>query len=85
VDDPDTEQKMYLHVYTGIEQVRSPARLDPIIEFVACAPGDFIQLIPEIRRFAGSPLTSRPAMPILVTAAVLHPLKPRLRSCALQR
>ena len=54
-DDPDVDREMYLHVYTGIEQVRSPACLDLIVEFVACAPEDVIRLISEIRRLRGQP------------------------------
>jgi hypothetical protein len=52
-DDTDVDQEMYLHVYDGTAEVRSPVRLDPIIEFVACAPEDVIRLIAEIRRFRG--------------------------------
>jgi hypothetical protein len=60
-DDPDVDQEMYLHVYTGSEQVTSPARLDPIIEFVGSAPDDVIRLIAEIRR-----LRRQPALYILI-------------------
>jgi len=49
-DDPDVDQEMYLHVYIGGELVRPPVRLDPIVEFVACAPNDVIRLIAEVRR-----------------------------------
>ncbi len=52
-DDPDLDQEMYLHVHDGAAQVRSPARLDPIIKFVACAPEDVRRLIAEIRRLRG--------------------------------
>jgi hypothetical protein len=54
-DDPDVDQEMYLHVYTGRELVRSPVRLDPVIEFVGRAPGDVLRLIAEIRRPRGQP------------------------------
>ena len=49
-DDLDVDQEMYLHVYIGGELVRPPVRLDPIVEFVACAPNDVIRLIAEVRR-----------------------------------
>jgi len=52
-DDPDVDQEMYLYVYAAGELVRSPVRMDPIIEFVGCAPDDVIQLIAEIRRLRG--------------------------------
>jgi hypothetical protein len=52
-DDPDVDQEMYLHFYDGGAQVRSPVRLDPIIEFVACTPEDVRRLIAEIRRLRG--------------------------------
>lgn len=52
-DDPDADQEMYLHIYCGTAQVSSPGRLDPIIEFVACAPEDVRRLITEIRRLRG--------------------------------
>jgi hypothetical protein len=52
-DDPDVDQEMYLHLYDGAAQVRSPVRLDPIIKFVACAPEDVRRLITEIRRLRG--------------------------------
>ena len=52
-DDPDVDQEMYVHVYIGGKQVSSPVRLDPIVEFVACAPDDVIRLIAEIRRLRG--------------------------------
>jgi len=54
-DDPDVDQEMYLDVYDGGEHLRSPVRLDPIVEFVACAPEDVIRLIAEIRRLRGQP------------------------------
>src|SRR2546430_15815469 len=52
-DDPVTDQEMYLYVYDGGEQLRSPVRLDSIVEFAACAPEDVMRLTAEIRRLRG--------------------------------
>ena len=50
-DNPAADQEIYLEVQTGHGRMTSPdARLDSIIEFVACAPEDVMRLIAEIRR-----------------------------------